>query len=398
MKDVDVVILGGGIAGLGVACQLCAQSKLKVVLIEQQSIGSNKTTPVVFPDHIEAFNITDSIDTHYSRHVLQSFLGSSATFDYKHSALVSINYEKACQRLLGQAERNGLEVIYARALDFKRSTIEQKKVEIVLDNNSSIIAQLFVDASGYRQWGAEKIGIPHSPYYSICIGEVFADCTHDRDDTFWFLAPSKKFGSGGGWYYPLQNRRASMGYAQLVSSPTFDKTVLYDQYNAAKNEFKPFSDWIKNARSERIEYGVIPVGNIKRFSDDQLLIIGDAAGQAIPWSMMGFDSSLKNACVCSDIVLEAFAKKRFDKFFLRCYDKKWKKIYGESFWRTISIIEPTWINRTEAEWDLFLRRINDVPASMQLNGWRYNPTTFAQKIYAYVGFYRRKIWARFSKS
>lgn len=395
MENADIVIVGGGIAGLGTAYQLSIRTDLSIVLIEQDAVGDNKTTPVTFPDHLETYHIKESVNTYYSQHVLQSYLGGAARYDYKHKALASIDYSKACNILLKTSQKNGLKRIKAKAQNFYFSKNNKKNVLVLnLNTKESISTQILVDATGYRQWGAGQLGLDRSPYYSVCIGETLSNCSHKQEDAFWFLAPSKHFGNGGGWYYPLKDGRASMGYAQLLSKPVFNKSQLREGFNAAKREFNPFAYWVRDAQPERLEYGIIPVGNLKRFVDDRFLIIGDAAGQAIPWTMMGFDAALKNGILCSDVILDAFKKGRFDKKILGQYEKLWKKNYQEPFWRTMSHIEPVWLSRTDEDWDSFFQSLGTVPAEQQLKNWRYDHVAYYQKIYAVLGYYRRRLWRK----
>ncbi len=330
MDNADIVIVGGGIAGLGTAYQLCTRTDLSIVLIEQSSVCQNRTTPVTFFDHLETYPVKESVDTYYSQHILQSHLGGFAHFDYKLNALASIDYSKACDILYEICQKNGLKKIRAKAANMRPSK-DNNSLIINLSTNDAIATQLLVDASGYQQWAAGQLGLGHSKYYSICLGEILSGCSHTQEDTFWFLAPYKRFGNGGGWYYPLQNGRASMGFAQLLSKPVFQKEKLREGYYSAKREFKPFSDWVKSSKPERTEYGIIPVGNIKRFVDDRVLIVGDAAGQAIPWSMMGFDTSLKNSLLCANTIIDAFKKDRFDKKALEPYEKLWGEIIQGTF-------------------------------------------------------------------
>lgn len=212
MEKADVVIVGSGIAGLAAAFTLCEESSLAVVLVEERAVGANRTTPIVFPDTLDAFGLGESIQQNYSRYEFHSPLGATASFDYKRDALTSIDYRKACASLYERAAGNGLQLRKARALDWSPSNPDPRLPLVVhLDNGDSIQTQVLIDASGHAQWAAKRLNIRLSPYYSVCYGEFLTGCSVKEHSSFWFLAPHSRYGSGGGWFYPLGESSVKYG-------------------------------------------------------------------------------------------------------------------------------------------------------------------------------------------
>ncbi len=397
MQRADVVIVCGGVAGLAAAVKLCSESNLDIILVEKKKIGANKTTPLVFSEIISEFGLEDSVHQYYMKYAMHSPLGAIATFDYQRNALASLNYQKVCTTLHERSSSNGLELRNARAVNWSPSAPETSKPLIVnLDNGDSIQTQVLIDASGTAQWAAKQLPVKLSPYYSVCYGEFLSGCSFDDASTVRFFAPNSRYGSGGGWFYPIAEEFVSMGYATLKQKCVQAGKDLIEGYFASKQEFQPYAEWVKKGVVERTEAGVIPVGNIGRFVDNRIVITGDAAGQSIPWSMMGIGTGLANGRMCAEVILSAFAKKRFDRSFLSKYERKWAKLNREPFWRSLSLIEPTWIALNDKDWDDSIKMYQNLSAEDQLRSWKHNYATLFHKVYAVAGYYRRRLakWFR----
>ncbi len=396
MDKIDVLIVGGGITGLSVAVTLCVESKLAIALVEKKSIGANSTTPVVFPELLHNMGLGDCLLQDYNTYVLQSPLGSLARYEYNHRALASLNYQKASLTLFEKASNNGLRFINDKAVDWSPIIPEpEKSIVVNLESGLRIKSQVLIDASGYIQWAARHLNISLSPYYSICYGEFLNGCSFKEKDTFYFFAPNSKYGNGGGWFYPIKENQASIGYAQVSRSPHHPDKHVKEGFLAAKTEFQPFSNWVKGATIKKVESGIIPVGRIGRFCDNRILIVGDAAGQTPPWCMMGVNSGLKNGLLCAKAVLDAFSHDKFNRAtFTALYERIWNKSNRESFWRTLSHFDKTWVQRTDEDWDKLVYAYNKIPAGKQLELWKYNSVPLFQKLYAVSGYLRRQFFKK----
>jgi digeranylgeranylglycerophospholipid reductase len=397
MEKVDIVIVGGGIAGLAVAKTICSDSNLDVVLVEKNSIGANQTTPVVFPDTICEYGLEDSILQYYTGFVYHSPLRAMAKFDYKRNALASLNYQKACMTLYEQASSNGLELYKGKAVNWSpRIPDPAQPLLIHLDNGEKIQTQVLIDASGYTQWAAEQLQIRLSPYYSVCYGEFLTECSFKDSSTFYFLAPNSHYGNGGGWFYPISKKSASLGYAMLTQKPFQPEKTLVEGYLKAKQAFQPYADWVKEGTCQQKERGIIPVGRISRFVDNRVIITGDAAGQANPWCMMGINTGLLNGRLCAKVVLEAFSKKRFDRSILSSYERQWYESNNKAFRVVTNIVIPDFLQRSDEDWDQFTSLYNGLSPEQQLWYLRDYPSSIFYRAYAVAGYIRRRLvkWIR----
>ncbi len=396
MEKADVVIVGGGVAGLAVALTLCSESNLDVVLVEERSVGSNRAVPAVFQEVIGEFGLEDSVLRYYTQFAFCSPLGPVARFDYRWEALAALDYRRACQVLYEQAAVHGLELRRVRAVNWSPATPDPLQPLFVhLDDGSTIQTQVLIDASGQAQWAARQLQIRLSPYHSICHGELLTNCSIEDTFTLWFLAADGQYGNGGGWFYPVGEDSASMGYAIIAREPHQPEASSVG-YKAAKQGFRPFADWVREGVTRRMEGGVIPVGRIGRFVDHRVLIVGNAAGQANPWCMMGVNAALENGRLCAQGVLRAFARQRFDRSMLAEYERRWSRSNRERFWRATSVIEPVFLERSADEWARFIAAYREWTPEQQLRQLRDNRASLFQQAYAVGGYVRRQLvkWIR----
>jgi len=377
-------------AGVSTAATLCTESNLKVILFEKNAIGSNQAIRAVFREAVEEFGLEDSVLQKYTGFIWHNPSGVFAKFDYKTVKLLALDYQKACHILFNRACSYGLKTYPVKALSWSlQHPIDQKPLVVHLDNGTSIQAEILVDASGTAQWAARQLKIKLSPLYSICYGELFKGCRMEDEQYFRFLGPNSVYGNGGGWMYPAGEKTISMGYSVVVRHFNIEETNLVNGYMSAKNEFQPYAGWVKNGIRERIEGGIVPVGRIGRFVSDRILIVGDAAGQAHPWSVEGCRPSLFNGRLVAKTIMLAFDRKAFDHRTLSVYEREWSKTNRERFWRSKSVADISW-GRTDQDCDQFVFAMNKLSPTAQLEILKENTASLFEKIYAVGGYARRQ--------
>lgn len=398
MDRVDIVIVGAGMAGLSAATTLCAESNLKVMLVEEKQIGSNQGIRAVFAGAIGEFGLEESILQEYTSFAFHSPLGALASFEYQKTELVGLDYSDACEILFKRAIGNGLTFLKGKALAWHPEIPDPTRPLIVdLADGHKIETEVIIDASGFSQWGARHLRIRPSPYFSICYGELLSDCVIESPCTFRFLGPNTRYGNGGGWLYPSGESLLSIGYSVVVKEKLADLTSVARGYVAAKEQFQPYADWVRKGVRERVEGGIVPVGRIGEFTSDRIVIVGDAAGQAFPWSVEGCRPCLINGRLSARVVLNAFSKGRFDKTTLSGFEREWSKSNRERFWRTASVADLTWA-RSEQEWNRLIRFSQRMSPQQQLINLRDNHASLFQQLYAVGGYGRRQFVKRMRES
>ncbi len=268
--------------------------------------------------------------------------------------------------------------------------LQGDKVELVLQSGERLTSDLLIDASGRAHLAAKAIGLNASPYYSHCYGERFENHTTNTEMCC-FLGPSKRFGSGGGWYYSIGNDKASFGYAKVTRSPDYPKKELKDNYYRALKEFSPYSKILSDSTPVRAEMGSIPIVPIKNFAQHRVMIVGDAAGQATIWSCMGSETALVNGNLSGKIAIKAYKKQDFSKNVLQEYQREWNKINKKNYQKAAMIAGAMWF-QDERVWDEQILIMSKFSPQQMLERMRYNAHT-GNIIWFFVALARNKIGA-----
>lgn len=381
----DVLILGGGLAGLSTALALTTTTRLAVALVEMRP-AANRSVRAVYNDAIHKFGLEDAVLQSYTAMAFHSAYGTSVRFEYgEKDSLSALDYACACQILRQRAVDSGLLLRPGRAVHLD---VSERGVLLSLAGGMELETELLVDASGAAQWTARQMGVRGSRYVSRCYGQRLAGCAVEEPQTFAFLAPHHHFGNGGGWLYPVGNGVLSAGYSLVTPAQQAPRDTAW-RWAAARTEFPLLARQVAGSAQVSIEGGAIPVGRVERFCDDRILRVGDAAGQANPWSVEGCRPALENGVLAAQVIDFAFRSNDFQRTVLDWYEIAWKKDNRERFWRTASVAEVHW-GRSDADWERFLRRYGQIPSARQYLDLRDNRTNFFGQMYSWLGFARRE--------
>jgi flavin-dependent dehydrogenase len=331
MAKYDVAIVGGGMAGLSVALHLCSRVDATILLIDKREIGDpTKTSPCTFLAIIEKYSLQEAVAQKYTKITYRSPTGVSASFKLDDPILVTLDYEKTCKILLDRIRSKGnVEIIEnTNALNYrtqKKNFFRTKNLTLDLSNGETVFVDLLVDASGASFFAARNgahARIPLPTFYSHCYGEFLEDCNIENPEE-WCLIAGRKYGNGGGWFYPVGNRMARYGFATVTKSLNYPKAVVEKNFKTAHEELHPYNEMTRDAKTRRQEWGTIPLGVLKKFVFDRILIVGDAAAQATPWLCEGIRPALESGELCAQAVAKAYKQRKYSSKNLNKYQKAW---------------------------------------------------------------------------
>lgn len=297
--DYDVIIVGGGPAGSITARYLYPkQSGLRVLILEQKKqigvpvqcgegilgvLEGHEVSPSTYdkkglfecPDHTKAHRI-DHL------HFISSKNKMISIPVYGHT----LHRDLFDQYLAQRAIEEGAELKQStRFLSFKdRNTIVTSKGEFS--------AKIIVGADGSYSSVAASCGLPACKPLATC---VLAHVRGDFNDHAMKLFYSKNFLMGYAWVFS-KGDHANVGfgtefYDVIRKKNLTMRTILYDfiqkQLSATKDDIM-FSGG-----------GVAPTGGlVSRLVNDNVVLVGDAAGMVHPSTGAGIDSAMVGAREC----------------------------------------------------------------------------------------------------
>lgn len=324
----DVIIIGGGITGLTAANAITRGSNLNIALVEGEGIGSNNPSPLTFAEVLEAHDLQDCAKANYSSFVFHNYHGSIIRYCFEGCPLAVLDYGKACSKLFSRLKesRNDIMLIDRQAVVVSQ---DLDSVEVELEDGHRLNAKVLIDCSGSSQFVTAQLTKKRVSYNSLVYGAIFSGVKDIESDVGYFLWPCQDFGSGGGWFYPLENGRASFGYATISTSSQLEAGQLKDRFQRAFQEFQPYSHYLANGRLETFEKGIIPITYVKQFIHDRIIIAGDAGGMATNWTCMGIEPALRYGKHAGEIAAEALVRNDFT--ILNKFQDLWEKDNKQTF-------------------------------------------------------------------
>lgn len=370
MNTYDVVIIGGGLAGLAAAATIAVESDAAIAIVEGRGIGSNNPTPMTFVDVVEQFDLGDYVQGRYHRFTFHSPLGNKSSHAYDRHTLVVLDYRGACGELLRRSQAAGdVTVIPRKASQLQRTASDHWQVYTA--DGQTITTPLLIDASGRGLFATRALGLSGPRMFSHCFGQILVGCAVPVPEEVFFLAPSDRFGDGGGWLYPLSDGRVSFGYATLGTTLNYPEKTVRERYYRALRTFVPYADWLADAQLDHTEMGTIPVCPPRRFVYDGLLLVGDAAGQATIWSCMGSEPALVAGRLAGWAAIEAHRSRDYSLATLRSYQRRWDQAYRCIYRQGALLAAVSW-RQGEVNWNRQIPLVQQLTPEQMLARLRTN--------------------------
>ena len=307
MKEYDVVIAGGSISGLLTAREIARNGNSVLVLEEGFEIGT--------PDHcgglvsktaLNDLGINPSqktFDSIISSAQIFSPSGKNITIDSKNQNVVVVSRRELDKQAALQAQKLGAEIMVNTS--YMKKTDSGVKTSI-----GDINCKVVVDCRGVNALlNNDRDGVLQSAQY-----EVYGDWIQDGQVEVYI--DQKKYPEFFGWIIPSGNGVGKVGVAgkEINVSKTMENLLSSKgNHSIIRKIYAPI--WIK--------------GPIKKFTSENLIIVGDAAGQAKPTTAGGIYSCGMGGIVAGKTITKFLETKKISD--LEEYQKIWINKFGKEF-------------------------------------------------------------------
>ena len=307
MKEYDVVIAGGSISGLLTAREIARNGNSVLVLEENFEIGT--------PDHcgglvsktaLNDLGINPSqktFDSAINSAKIFSPSGKNITIDSKNQNVIVVSRRELDKQAALQAQKLGAEIMVNTS--YMKKTDSGVKTSI-----GDINCKVVVDCRGVNALlNNDRDGVLQSAQY-----EVYGDWIQDGQVEVYI--DQKKYPEFFGWIIPSGNGIGKVGVAgkEINVSKTMENLLSSKgNHSIIRKIYAPI--WIK--------------GPIKKFTSENIVIVGDAAGQAKPTTAGGIYSCGMGGIVAGKTITKFLETKQIPD--LEEYQKTWINKFGKEF-------------------------------------------------------------------
>jgi digeranylgeranylglycerophospholipid reductase len=370
-RTADVLIVGGGPAGLSAAFSAAGTGARTVVLERQKEIGYPiHTSGGSWVADMKALDIPKHL-YHTIRHATFLSPGNTARFKYDDSVLCVLDVRATYQHLAMRAIEAGATILPANPVEMP--IIEHDRVVGVRSKNPTgeeeeWRAAVTIDCSGFSSNLASRSGL-HTGYRRYGYGaewDLFAP--HYPEDELYLIMGSQVAPAGYAWIFPRGKGRVRLGVGVIRPDVDVDARQYLGTFIERLPDLAPvFAD------ASPIEYhtGLFPSeGMMQHFTSDGLITAGDSAGHGSTLVGEGIRFAIYAGRMAGTIAGKAALSGNTSAQSLREFDKAWRAKFGRNL--DIALL----INKhiaayTDEKWDEkldMLQRLTPSQAAQALRG------------------------------
>lgn len=344
-KEYDAVVVGGGPAGLTFAAE--ASSRMRVLLIEENfEFGKPvQCSGLVSPRVIEMSGLPDWHNVIRAVEFVSPG-GSRLSLRGDEPKGYVIDRSALDVHLAERATRKGTDTILGAS--FTKAQRVDGGVEIVFRERGEerhVRTKLLIGADGVSSTVGRIFGLTNFREIVSCVQTDAVAGDIDTGDAVNLYFGKDVAPGFFAWSIPAGGfSRIGLGISggELPATHYFDKLL----------------SMLGVRRTLNVTAGPIPVGNRGRLVDDNILIIGDAAGQVKPISGGGIFTGMAAARLAAEVANAALESKDLSRKSLSRYESRWRKGVGKELDRA-ALVRRIFLQMTDEKLDLLFRVLDE---------------------------------------
>ncbi len=354
----DVVVVGAGPAGSS-AAHSASENGMKVALLEkEESVAQTvRTSGVTWMDSIEEFGIPEDCYNPIKNYTFCSPNNEITIGSDKPKAAV-LDVRKTYCWLAEQAQKSGAELFVNTMVTDATKTTSGISLKTISAKEETIFnAKIIIDASGFQSVVAKSLGFV-SQWKRFGAGAEYEAQVENVDSSTWWLMVGQQYSPAGyAWIFPLGKNIVRIGVGVGKPESAVDPTERLK--DLVEKRIGPIA---KLGRITPLEfhYGLIPNDGLSRKTVyDNLILVGDSAGQANPLVLEGIRYAIRFGRLAGQIAAKAISNSNTSEKALLSYEETWKKAILTKI-NSASKVQTRWIGLSDQEWDEELNIIKEL--------------------------------------
>ena len=360
--DFDIVIVGAGPAGSSAAHE-AARNGSSVALLEKESVVAEtvRTSGVTWIKDAQSFGIPEDCYNPIKNYSFCSPTNTVTISDDVAKAAV-LDVRKTYRHLAKQAQESGTKLFVDTNVTDVITDEQKKPIGVIAksaDKEIKFNAKVIIDCSGFQSVVGKMLGLV-TQWERFGAGAEYEVRAENVDDKTWWLMVGQKYSPAGyAWIFPVGGNIVRIGVG--IGKPESDVDPTERLNELMENKEGPIKDLGAITKIE-FHYGLIPNDGLSRKTVyDNLILVGDSAGQANPLVLEGIRYAIRFGRVAGRVASDAIKNDDTSENALRPYEADWKKAI-ESKINSASKVQNRWIGLSDEQWDKELDVISELSA------------------------------------
>ncbi|QTD39172.1 NAD(P)/FAD-dependent oxidoreductase [Polaribacter batillariae] len=323
MKKYDVIIIGGGTAGLMLARELGKQKHATLILDRKTNLLEFSFNTLGSFMKVEDFGLSENV---IAQKIDSGIIHSKSLKENIKLEACILDKKIVHQELLESLHKDFVDIVLDVHIKNIVSDSKENYTSITDKNGNVYKASIFVDASGTNGVFSKKVGLTQKKP-ALAVGVEY-NVKYLGKVNEAHLMIGKDYKGGYGWIFPLKNNRAIIGFG------SFDESMvkgLKDKLNSILELPKIKALVLKD--NENVEGGSIPITPVlDKFVDKNLVCVGDSVSQVNPIVGEGYKFIFEAAIMASKAIDKAL--KNNDLSLLFEYEDNWKNRFLSNYKRS----------------------------------------------------------------
>ena len=356
----DIVVVGAGPAGSSAAFE-AAKNGAKVALIEKEKEVAEtvRTSGVTWIQNINEFGIPDNCFNPIKNYSFCSPNNEVTISDSSPQAAV-LDVRKTYRWLAKNAIEEGTDIFIQTNV---KEIIKNELGDIIgvkansPEGECSFYGKIVIDASGFGSIVGKSMGVVNQ-WERFGAGAEYEVTAENVDpETWWLMVGDKYSPAGYAWIFPINKDTVRIGVGVGKPESNIDPTERLKELIDSKEG--PIKNLGKITPIE-FHYGLIPNEGLSRKTVyNNLIMVGDSAGQANPLVLEGIRYAIKFGRVAGKVAAKAIKSGITSESALLPYETFWRKEI-ESKIKSAMKVQDRWIGLSDDEWDKELDVIKEL--------------------------------------